>query len=180
MATTNELDTLRTRIDPIDHQIHQLLIQRFKLVSHISAVKNANTRQITAAYLPEREKQIMVKHEPLSSNDSQKRYLQNIYRAIFAASRRIQQKFNIGVYQPSDDDTYAAALYHFGDDHHFEVMTVLEALMTKMKEAHYDYLVINAHINDAEKKCLAQEGVTHYTDITLYTSQSYYLVYTLT
>lgn len=138
---------IRRHIDIIDRKIHKLLIKRLGFVEQISLSKASFSECRLPSYAPERETKILKRHDYLAKSQHEKDFLHDTYRSIFAASRSLQQKFNIGIYSKNSHLTLAAAIYHFGDYHSYKTNDDLALMLEKLKIKNYDYIVV-------EKKAL--------------------------
>lgn len=81
------LKELRKKIDMIDNQVIELLIERFKVVEKIMLMK-------TEIEDKDREKEILGKIECIASSETNPEFYKDIYKMIFTESKNIQKKLS--------------------------------------------------------------------------------------
>ncbi|HLO78000.1 MAG TPA: chorismate mutase [Magnetospirillum sp.] len=105
------LDRLRSQIDRIDDQLHDLLMQRAGLVEQIASAKAPSG----IALRPGREAQVLRRLIARHQGAFPKTALVRIWREIMGALVGLQQPFTIAVYQPERGAGYIElARNHFG------------------------------------------------------------------
>lgn len=142
--TTNnpELSQLREEVDLIDQRLHNMLVKRFRLVEKIAAVKSSLPIGTMATYIPKREAEILSKHQQPTISSQNQGFIKEIYRAIFSATRRIQKKFTIGVHNKPNESALIAAIYHFGDYHHYQTNHDINSMIALLQDNKYDWIVV--------------------------------------
>jgi chorismate mutase/prephenate dehydratase len=106
------LDDLRQRIDEIDDQVHDLLMQRTAVVEAIAAEKRGNA---VPALRPGREAVILRRLMSRHTGRFPRAALVRMWREMLAATVGMQTKFAVAVYAPSDTSGYwDLARDHFG------------------------------------------------------------------
>lgn len=145
--------TVRHEIDQLDRTLHDLLCQRFELVQQLAIEKRQPNSHITQSYIPEREQEILARHASEDDQAEYQLYIHHIYQALFAATRRIQQRYAIAVYAPSavQNDTFSAALQHFGDYHLYTELTDFSGLFDRTQNGDFDYVVLEQSAYSALK-----------------------------
>jgi chorismate mutase / prephenate dehydratase len=108
-----DLDTVRTQIDGIDAQLHQLLNERARLAQRVGISKSASGSTVDF-YRPEREAQVLrlVKERnqgPLRTED-----LLRLFREIMSACLAQQEPLKVAFLGPEGTFTQTAVLMHFG------------------------------------------------------------------
>ena len=109
----SNLDALRTQIDQIDTQMHDLLLQRFEITAEVAKAKGAATDP-TKIPRPERELDIMTRRLAAHSGDLPKSSLVRIWREIMGAACHQQGDFRVGVAADPFGPLALAAREHFG------------------------------------------------------------------
>ena len=97
-SSTDELEALRGRIDRIDDQIHDLLIQRSAVVERIAEIK-ASDRPVMR---PAREALILRRILDRHSGRLAKHVVARIWREILAGATDMQAPFTVAAYAPDD------------------------------------------------------------------------------
>lgn len=106
------LEDLRTRIDGIDEAIVRLLNERYSLVKQIGEWKRQTAG---AAYVPERESQLLKRLCALNEGPMQDDTLRAIYREIMSGALALEQPVKVAFLGPVATFTHQAALGKFGN-----------------------------------------------------------------
>ena len=101
-----ELDELRSKIDEIDKNLCQLIIERQSLASKIMDAKKGSF-----PFDPKREEDLIKKLVNLGLD---KFLVEKVWRQIISSNLSIQKVLKIGV-AGSDDEIKSAYLAHFGN-----------------------------------------------------------------
>ena len=124
-----ELDKLRTRIDEIDKNLCQLIIERQSLASNIMGAKKGNF-----PFDPKREENLIKKLVNLGLD---KFLVEKVWRQIISSNLSMQKTIKIGV-AGNDDEIKSAYLAHFGNyfktTYFSSVVSLLAALEKKAIE----------------------------------------------
>lgn len=86
---TYTLEELRKQLDEIDAEMVTLLEKRMGISRLVGDVKRANGIPI---WQPERERLILDKVRALTKDSGNYAAVENIYKAVFAESREVQQQ----------------------------------------------------------------------------------------
>lgn len=134
-----QIDEARSRIDRIDRQIVDLLNERAVCAQAIGRVKEQTER---AAYVPDRERQVLERIAGHSEGPLGKDALQSIYREVISACRALERSLTVAFWGPPASNTHVAARKRFGSSTDFlETGSVAEVF--KMVETdRADYGVI--------------------------------------
>lgn len=108
-----DLTALRTQIDQIDAQMHDLLLQRFEITAEVAKAKGAASDP-TKIPRPEREQDIMGRRLAAHSGDLPESSLVRIWREIMGAACHQQGDFRVGVAADPFGPLALAAREHFG------------------------------------------------------------------
>jgi chorismate mutase len=105
------MQRLRQQVDRIDLKMIQLLQQRTKLSGEIGEIKR---RHGAVVYVPERERELVMRLGRLTQGQLPARAIAGIYREILSSSRAAQGQMPIGVLQSSASAVLPASLGAFG------------------------------------------------------------------
>jgi chorismate mutase-like protein len=112
MAPQSEaLDALRARIDEIDDRVHQLLMERTRVVEEVAAAKQGEPK--AAALRPGREAAILRRLMAAHTGPFPRGAVVRIWRELIAAQLLVQTPFAVAVFMPTD----ASALWDLARDH---------------------------------------------------------------
>jgi chorismate mutase/prephenate dehydratase len=102
--TTNEekLLELRNEIDAIDHQLHDLIQRRTRVVEGVREVKKGNAVKIR----PAREAEILYRLCAEHASPFPKRELCRIWREMIVATLSFEGPFSVAVYHPEEEPGY--------------------------------------------------------------------------
>ncbi|HEX4193406.1 MAG TPA: chorismate mutase [Stellaceae bacterium] len=107
------LADLRRRIDELDDELHDVLMQRAAVVESVRRVKQSDA---TAALRPGREAQILRRLLARHQGDFSKPILVRLWRELLAGSLAIQSDLHIAVYAP--EKVGLAGLWDLARDHY--------------------------------------------------------------
>lgn len=112
-SNPESLETLRTRIDSLDQQIHQLINHRARIAEQVAIAKR-QSEDNPVFYRPEREAQVlrnvMLRNEGPLPDETMAR----LFREIMSACLALEAPQTIAYLGPAATFTHAAALKHFG------------------------------------------------------------------
>jgi chorismate mutase/prephenate dehydratase len=112
-ASTQSLDALRARIDAIDDQLHDLLMQRTAVVEGIAEAKKGNGD--IAALRPGREAAILRRLAARHRGPFPPGAVLRIWRELISGQLSVQTRFAVAVFMPSKAAGYwDLARDHFG------------------------------------------------------------------
>ncbi|MEG3617280.1 chorismate mutase [Magnetovibrio sp. PR-2] len=97
-----DLSEIRRDIDAIDDQIHELLMNRTKLIEEVRAYKQDDTVKIR----PEREAEIIYRLFDQHQGKFPKRELFRIWRELIVATLGMEGPFSAGVFMDEDGDSF--------------------------------------------------------------------------
>ncbi len=93
------LENVRREIDAIDHQIHDLLMQRTEIVEKVRAIKAGEKNKIR----PAREAEILFRLTARHRGNFPKRELSRIWREIIVATLSFEGPFSLAVIDPGNE-----------------------------------------------------------------------------
>ncbi|MFH1283525.1 MAG: prephenate dehydratase [bacterium] len=102
---------VRKEIDKVDKKIIKLLNQRAKIAMKIGKIKKLLQNNY---YMPEREKEVLLNIEKLSSGPLSPESLKDIYLEVLNGCRQIQKVLKIAYFGPEATYTHQAAIKNFG------------------------------------------------------------------
>jgi len=105
---SDELLSLRGRIDAVDDQVLRLLNERARLAQEIGHIKNG------IVYKPEREAQVVRRMQSENPGPLPADSVSVIYKEIMSACRALEQPLTIAYLGPEGTFSEAAAIKHFG------------------------------------------------------------------
>ena len=113
MLPSSDLEALRTRIDTLDAQIHELLRQRFAITAAVSAAKGA---MVDPRLIPRPQREAAILEARLAAHDGPmpERSLIRIWREIMGAACSQQGDFRVGVAEEALSPLAFHAREHFG------------------------------------------------------------------
>lgn len=106
-----DLKTLRKKINEIDLNLLNLLIQRANLAKKVGEHKRKNKSHF---YIPEREEEIINNLKKLSEQQLPNFSIENIYREIFSSCRELEKEIVVAYLGPPATFTHSALLKKFG------------------------------------------------------------------
>ncbi|UDQ96671.1 prephenate dehydratase [Lentisphaerota bacterium WC36G] len=107
-----DINQLRDNIDKLDHQIVELINERYKYVKGIGELKGSSN---SAIYVPEREKSLLKKLTAINKGDLlTNETLQAIYREIMSGAIALERPLQIAFLGPKATFTHQAAIAKFG------------------------------------------------------------------
>ena len=83
-----DLQTLRTKIDSIDDDIADLLIQRVEIIKQVGKIKKANNVPVQN---PEREQEVIKRLSKQTEGKVSKSLIQKLWHAIFANAYEVEE-----------------------------------------------------------------------------------------
>lgn len=109
---TEDITKIRNTIDAIDHQIHDLLIERAHLAQTIG---NHKKQQGATLYTPSREAEIVKTLMKRHQGHIAFPHIIQIWREIISSILCLDPEFSVAVYQAKGENTYLdLAKQHFG------------------------------------------------------------------
>jgi chorismate mutase/prephenate dehydratase len=133
------LDELRDRIDALDRQILDLLLERARTAQEIGRIKTDNER---ATYSPAREASLLQEllARDLSPLDADA--VSSIFREIVSVCRALQRRLKIAYLGPEHTFTHVAAQKHFGQSCDFLGQVSIHDVFLAVERRHADFGVV--------------------------------------
>ncbi len=133
------LEKLRRKIDQLDENIVQLLIQRTELALAIGKLKH---KKGTEVYSPDRESEIYSKLEKYGDRALPAGALKTIYREIMSASLALERPLKIAFLGPEATFTHLASLSKFGSSVEYLSCTSISEVFSEVEKRRADYGVV--------------------------------------
>jgi len=133
------LDELRDRIDGLDQQMLDLLVERARIAQQIGRIKADNEHP---AYSPTREAQLL--HDLLSHDLSplDAGAVEAVFREIVSACRALQRRHRVAYLGPEHTFTHLAAQSHFGQSCKFVGLASIPDVFATVERTHADFGVV--------------------------------------
>ncbi len=108
---TDDLNTLRARIDEVDRRLLEALCERANIVQQVGALKH---RSGAPVYRPEREAQIFRSLAERNPGPFSDQALQSVWREIISACRELERRMRVAYLGPPGTFSEMALHAHFG------------------------------------------------------------------
>src|ERR1041384_2873887 len=130
MGKSNKLEGLRQKIDGLDNKILSLLNERGKAVKEIGAVK---ARQGVDVFAVSREREIVDRLTDSNKGPFSADAVEDIFQAIFAASRSLQKRTVVAFFGPEATFTHQVAIKHFGRNCEFIPLPTISDVFSEVE-----------------------------------------------
>jgi len=138
-AQSDELSSLRARIDEIDAEIVRLLNERASVALKIGEVKRKRGEPV---YVPGRERRIFERLASLSKGPFPKNAITYVFREIISACVAVQQELSVAYLGPEATFTHQAGVEYFGLSARFVPVKFVEGIFEVVERGHVDYGVV--------------------------------------
>ncbi len=139
MAKQHNLEALRKKIDGLDNKILALLNERGKAVKAIGAVK---AQQGVDVFAVTREREIVERLTDANKGPFSAEAIEDIFQAIFAASRSMQKRTVVAFFGPEATFTHQVAIKHFGRNCEFIPMPTIPDVFSEVERRRAEYGVV--------------------------------------
>ncbi len=133
------LDTLRRKIDKLDHDIVELLNKRLALAAEIGRLKRSKQGRI---YVAEREDQVLRKVCAQNRGPLKDAALRAVYREVMSAAIALEKPLLIAYLGPEATNTHQAAMRKFGASVDYNGLASIADIFTSVEKGEADYGVI--------------------------------------
>ncbi|KLN62384.1 hypothetical protein WH96_02440 [Kiloniella spongiae] len=111
MSEKDKLSSLRSQIDDIDNQLHDLLMRRAEVVQSVVQEKGKSSTSLNAGREAEVLRCLVKRHDGILPKSA----IVRLWREIFASTLQLESRFSVSVHVPEADNTYYdLAREHFG------------------------------------------------------------------
>jgi chorismate mutase/prephenate dehydratase len=113
MSDDVKLKAIRERIDQLDQQIQQLIVERAEAAQEVARIKLADDPD-TVFYRPEREAEVLRRVKSRHTGPLDPEELARLFREIMSVCLALEQPLNVAFLGPEGTFTQTATLKHFG------------------------------------------------------------------
>ncbi|SDC05739.1 prephenate dehydratase [Acinetobacter boissieri] len=148
------LGEIRTQIDAVDLQIHDLINRRARLAETVAHAKFAQEEN-PLFYRPEREAQVLRKIMQRNEGPLSDETVARLFREIMSACLALEAPQSIAFLGPEGTFTQVAALKHFGQDAVVRAVSTIDEIFREVEagSAHYGVVPVEN----------SSEGVVNHT-----------------
>lgn len=152
--TSLDLSQIRSDIDSVDIQIHELLNKRARLAETVAHAKFAQ-EETPLFYRPEREAQVLRRVMERNEGPLSDTTVARLFREIMSACLALEAPQSIAFLGPEGTFTQSAALKHFGQDAVVRPVTTIDEIFRDVEagSAHYGVVPVEN----------SSEGVVNHT-----------------
>jgi len=142
MSDNTSLESVRVRIDQLDMQIQDLIVQRAACAIQVAELKGREAN--TVYYRPEREAQVLRRVMARNCGDLEPKTMARIFREVMAACLAIEQPLSVVFLGPEGTYTQEAARKHFGQASHMIPVTNIDDVFHEVESerAHYGVVAV--------------------------------------
>lgn len=153
-STPLDLKHIRSEIDQVDVQIHDLINRRARLAETVAHAKFAQEEQ-PLFYRPEREAQVLRRIMQRNEGPLSDATVARLFREIMSACLALEAPQSIAFLGPEGTFTQVAALKHFGQDAVVRPVTTIDEIFREVEagSAHYGVVPVEN----------SSEGVVNHT-----------------
>jgi chorismate mutase/prephenate dehydratase len=137
--SSNEIITVRDRIDTIDNNILELLKERLECAHLIGKLKNETKR---AKWDPLRERQIYERLFDTNKNIFPKKALRSIFHEIITTCRLSQKKTEVAYLGPEATFTHLAGVKYFGHSAEYKAMESIDEVFAEVEKGRTTYGIV--------------------------------------
>src|SRR5215470_2847781 len=132
------LEDVRTRIDTVDEQIHQLLNERARLAQQVG-ISKANDGHTVDFYRPEREAQVLRQARARNAGPLRDEEVLRLFREIMSACLAQQEPLKVAFLGPEGTFTQTAVLNHFGHSVRALPLASIDEVFHEVESASADF-----------------------------------------
>jgi len=146
MATYEQLETIRARIDDIDGQLLSLISDRARCAQEVAEIKlaavQADTQTSPLFYRPEREAQVLRAIQKRNPGPLPDDYMARIFREIMSSCLALENPLTVAFLGPVGTYTQAAARKHFGQSALPHAQSSIQGVFREVEERRCDFGVV--------------------------------------
>src|SRR5436190_19360231 len=136
---TNQVRTLREKIDKLDLQILALVNQRAGLAGDIGKLKNETSAE---AFAPAREEEVLKNVLEMNKGPLGNDTIRAIYREIISGSRALQKVLKVAYLGPEYSFSHLAAVERFGQSVEYMRVGSIASVFEEVNRSHVDFGVV--------------------------------------
>lgn len=133
---SDALQQLRERIDVLDNEILDRLIERAHCAKRVGEIKQGNL------YRPEREAQVLRRIAEQNPGPLPDAHVQRIFREIMSACLALEQPLKVAYLGPAGTYSEAAARKHFGNAPAFSPLATIDDVFRAVETERVDYGIV--------------------------------------
>ncbi|MHC4108285.1 MAG: prephenate dehydratase [Planctomycetota bacterium] len=133
---SDELESLRRRIDEVDERLVELLSERAEIVVRIGATKRDSGAPI---YAPHREQAVLAKAITANPGPLSARTIEAIYRELMSGSFSLELPLRVGYLGPPGSFSHIAAVRHFGSSVECADLHAIAGVFEEVAAGHCHY-----------------------------------------
>lgn len=137
---SDELKSMRNRIDALDQQIQALITERAKIAQQVAQTKQESGD--TTFYRAEREAEVLRNVKARNTGPLSDEEITRLFREIMSACLALEQTMTIAFLGPEGTFTQAAALKHFGHSVKTEPMATIKDVFREVESGSVSYGVV--------------------------------------
>ena len=137
-----DLQSIRTRIDAIDEQIHALLNERARCAQEVGVTKQAQGLHTADFYRPEREAQVLRKAMERNQGPLRNEEIVRLFREIMSACLAQEEPLKVGFLGPEGTFSQQAVLKHFGHSVRALPLPAISEVFEEVQAGHADFGVV--------------------------------------
>lgn len=146
MASDEQLDGIRRRIDEIDGKLLALISDRAKCAQEVAEIKLAAAREaggeIPIFYRPEREAQVLRAIQEKNPGPLPSDYVAKIFREIMSSCLALEQPLSVAYLGPVGTYSQAAVRKHFGQSAIPEAVSSIPSVFRMVEDRKCDFGIV--------------------------------------
>ena len=140
---TDELGSLRAKIDAIDKQLIELLNRRTQCVIDVGQLKtNASGMEHGSAFRPEREAEIFQRFRELNNGPLADEQIEHLFREIVSMSIAFQRPLHVAYLGPAGTFSHSAAIKQFGSSTNVDAQPSIQDVFQEVERGGANYGVV--------------------------------------
>lgn len=141
LSDDEKLKEIRQRIDQIDEQLQQLIVERAEAAQQVAHIKLGEDPQ-AEFYRPEREAEVLRKVKSRNNGPLDEEEVARLFREIMSVCLAVEQPLMVAFLGPEGTFTQTAALKHFGHSVHTRSMTSIPDVFREVEAGACHYGVV--------------------------------------
>ncbi len=134
--SAQELESLRRRIDEVDHRLIEVLSERARIVVEVGRAKRGDG---TPIYAPHRERQVLDRAIATNPGPLSARTIEAIYRELMSGSFSLELPLRVGYLGPQGSFSHVAAVRHFGSSVEFDDLHEIDHVFEEVAAGRCNY-----------------------------------------
>lgn len=139
MASKNQLEIHRKRIDLIDQKLLNLLSKRAQEAQRIGRIKAKSGEQV---FVSDREREVLDAVIDRNKGPLSDEAVEDIYQTILTACRSLQRRMSIAYFGPEATFTHQAAIHQFGRDAEYTAVPSIKDVFAEVDRGRVNFGVV--------------------------------------